>query len=57
MTVPVTQAQLCGAWLVVIHELTYRDESGSAQPAWTYAHSDRLSLAELTGAALGCSSR
>jgi hypothetical protein len=54
MSVPVTASQLCGAWLVVIHELSYRDEQGASQPAWTYAHSDRLSLAQLVGADAEC---
>jgi hypothetical protein len=54
MTVPVERSQLCGAWLVVVHELEHRDGTGKLQPAWTYAHSDRLSLAQLVGSGSDC---
>ena len=50
LTVPAAGESMCGGWLVIIHELAYEDERGDLQPAWTYAHSDRESLAKLTGA-------
>jgi hypothetical protein len=47
LTVPVIESQLCGAWLVIVHELEYLNEKGESQPAWTYAHSDRESFKQL----------
>lgn len=47
LRVPVNESQVCGAWLVVVHELEYVDDDGKTAPAWTYAHSDRESFAQL----------
>jgi hypothetical protein len=51
------KGDLACAWLVLIHELEYLDEHGAIQPAWTYTHSDRASLAALTGLKVDCSGR